>query len=187
MDLAKFAQWRATGLTSLRNALVMENMGIVYKVVRSAAPGPDFLDLVQSGTIGLMVALDRFDPTQGAFITFAKWHVLHEVQKAIRKGKGHFSDTATERQTPDLLRDLLGWDESETDGGIAERETKLDLDRALKGTSAVERGALLGAVERETTAEASARLGLVKPNPHLTGAVVVVAMGKARRNLKGEL
>lgn len=180
MDIAKFKEWRLTRCVKLRNALVMSNMGIVHKVVRTAAPGPDYPDLVQAGTIGLMHALERFDPEQGAFITFAKWHVLHEVQKAIRKAKGLFGDKT---ETPEGLRELLGWDAQETDGGLRGAEVLLDLRKALRNTSKDERAALIGAVEGETVTEASERMGLRKPNSHLTNAVVVVAMGKARRNL----
>lgn len=184
MDLAKFNLWRATGDVRLRNELITENMGIVHNVVRTAANGPDYLDLVQQGVEGLIRALDRYDPSKGGFYTFAKWHVLHEVQRAIYSGKGIFSDRNVVKQTPELLQTLLGWEDCHTDGGVRSTEVRMDLSRALRGTSKGERDALIGSVEGESVTEASERMELKRPNSHLTNTVVVMAMSKARRNVR---
>lgn len=184
MDLSKFHLWRITGSTTLRNELVLENMGIVHRVIRSAAPGKDYPDLTQAGTIGLMTALDRFDPSKGGFYTFAKWHVLHEVQCAILQAKGKTRSRKTAERSIHLVREILGWDDLETDGQIASTETDLDLKRALQGLTEQERLALIGAVEGETVTEASERLRLYRPNSHIVNAVIVNGISKARRNVR---
>lgn len=187
VNLSKFRLWRATGSTILRNELVMENIGIVHKVIRTAAPGKDYPDLLQAGTIGLMTALDRFEPSKGAFITFAKWHVLHEIQCAILQAKGKTRSRKTKERSIHLVREILGWDDLETDGQIGSRETALDLRKALDGLSEQEKLALLGAVEGETVTEASERMSLYRPNSHIINAVIVVGITKARANVrKGE-
>lgn len=67
----------------------MKNKGIVYRVVRSFAAGPDQDDMVQAGFIGLMRAVELFHPAKGAFISYAKMHVLYEIQQAARAKRGH--------------------------------------------------------------------------------------------------
>lgn len=72
----------------VRNALVLRNMRIVYQVVRAVAAGPDADDMTQAGTIGLITAVERYDPNKGAFYSFAKLHILNEIQQACKVGKG---------------------------------------------------------------------------------------------------
>jgi len=182
-DLDKFNQWKASGSVALRNQLITENLGIVHRVVRTAAQGPDYEDLIQQGVEGLITALERYNPEQGGFYSFAKWHVLHEVQKGIARNKGIFSSKSLPQQTPDIVAAILGWTDVETDGGLRATETSMDLRRLLQDASQDERAALIGVMEGEKVTEASERLGLKRPNSHICNTLVVMAMNKARRRL----
>lgn len=71
----------------LRNRVVNSNMGLVRKVAHRFAhqsPVP-FEDLEQIGCMGLIVAVERFDPTQGyAFSSFAVPYIKGEILHFLR-------------------------------------------------------------------------------------------------------
>ena len=66
-----------SGRSSLaaRNAAVESHMGLVKSIARLyAGCGLPFEDLVQEGSIGLIRAVERYDPTRGtSFSTYAVW------------------------------------------------------------------------------------------------------------------
>jgi RNA polymerase primary sigma factor len=70
-----YRQWR----------LVVHNLRLVVWIARRyRGKGLDLADLVQEGTLGLMKAARRFDPTRGnRFTTMAVWWVLQRVRRAI--------------------------------------------------------------------------------------------------------
>jgi RNA polymerase sigma factor (sigma-70 family) len=71
---------------SLRNGFVFSNLRLVLKVARTYAKRNrhmSFLDLVQEGNLGMMVAADKFDPERGyKFSTYANWW----IKQAVRRG-----------------------------------------------------------------------------------------------------
>jgi RNA polymerase primary sigma factor len=68
-----------------RTALVEEHMGLVRSVAfRYRNLGMPVEDLVQEGAIGLLTAVDEYDPTRGArFSTYAFWRVRAAVTHAV--------------------------------------------------------------------------------------------------------
>lgn len=40
-------------------------------------------DLFESGIIGILEALEKFDPENGSFTTWSKWYIRHQLQKYI--------------------------------------------------------------------------------------------------------
>jgi RNA polymerase primary sigma factor len=68
-----------------RAALVEEHMGIVRAIAfRYRGLGLPFEDLVQEGAIGLLAAIDGYDPSRGtSFSTYAFWRVRAAVTHAV--------------------------------------------------------------------------------------------------------
>jgi len=68
---------------------VEANLGLVHRAAgQYSRRGLPFDDLVQAGTIGLMRAVERFDPERGnRFSTFSVWWIQQAIQRAV----GHLS------------------------------------------------------------------------------------------------
>ena len=74
--------------------LVKSNMRLVVKIANDYKYGRmDFEDIVSSGTIGLLKAIDKFDPEKGAFPQYASaW-----INKAIRMALDSYRGIHTKR------------------------------------------------------------------------------------------
>ena len=78
------------GTLKHRDRLLGEHLGLVHHVARqlskTLAADVDFDELVSSGTIGLMNALDTFDPSRGlAFSTFAAPRIRGSILDELRR------------------------------------------------------------------------------------------------------
>jgi len=82
----RFAAYRASGDQKLRVELLEANHWIAVHVARRFADrGEPFDDLLQVARLGLLKALDRFDPERGTpFVGFAMPTVLGEVRRYFR-------------------------------------------------------------------------------------------------------
>ena len=82
LDLARRAR---AGEDAARRKLAESNLRLVCNIARKyQAPGISFEDLVQEGTIGLMRAIDRFDPDMGwKFSTYAVFWIRQAIGKAL--------------------------------------------------------------------------------------------------------
>ncbi len=78
-------QYRS-GDVSARDALCSENMGLVWNVVKKfAGGGIESEDLAQTGTIGLLKAIDNFDESFGVkFSTYAVPMIIGEIRRFLR-------------------------------------------------------------------------------------------------------
>ncbi len=85
-SLARRAQ---AGDRRAHDELVLHNIRLVYSIARRYVPGPLPLDdLMQEGTLGLIRAVEKFDPDRGFKLsTYATWWIKQAVQRAIH-GKG---------------------------------------------------------------------------------------------------
>jgi RNA polymerase sigma factor (sigma-70 family) len=72
-------------LDRARDALVLANLRFVPHVARRFnGCGLPFMDLVQEGNLGLIKAVDRFEPERGLrFCTYAFWWIRQSITKAI--------------------------------------------------------------------------------------------------------
>ncbi|MCD4656223.1 MAG: sigma-70 family RNA polymerase sigma factor [Planctomycetes bacterium] len=78
-----------------RSRLVEANLRLVVAVAqRYAAKNKHILimDLIEEGNIGLLQAVDKFDPERKfRFSTYAIWWIRQAIQKAVQKSYGTFS------------------------------------------------------------------------------------------------
>lgn len=99
--LDKFRRYRSSGDRSLRNELIEQHRSIATSAARHfAARGEPLDDLEQVALIGILKAVERFDPDLGIpFVSFARPTVLGELRR-------HFRDTTWSVRVPRRLKDL---------------------------------------------------------------------------------
>ncbi len=68
-----------------RSHLIRANLRLVVKIARDySGYGVSLSDLVSEGNIGLMQAVDRFDPEKGGkFSTYGSWWIKQSVKRAL--------------------------------------------------------------------------------------------------------
>ena len=88
--------------TSERDALITANMGYVVTLARqyrSELLSTD--DLISEGSIGLMKAADKFDPSRGKpFVTFAAPFIRRSIENAISRLAGEVPIMSTDESLP---------------------------------------------------------------------------------------
>jgi RNA polymerase sigma-B factor len=97
----RFREYRQTGDRAIRNGLVEDHRWIAVQCARRfAARGEPLDDLLQVAQLGVLKAVERFDPDVGvAFPSFAMPTVLGELRR-------HFRDSTWSLRVPRRLKEL---------------------------------------------------------------------------------
>lgn len=96
-----FRRYKQDGDTSARDQLIVNHLNLVrFLAAKFANRGEPLDDLVQVGTIGLIKAIDRFEPERGLeFTTYATPTILGEIKR-------HFRDKGWSVRVPRRLQEL---------------------------------------------------------------------------------
>jgi RNA polymerase sigma-B factor len=97
----KFAQYAATRDPALRDELITIHLGLAeYLARRFANRGEPLDDLIQVASVGLLKAVDRFDPDRGLeFSTYATPTIVGELKR-------HFRDKGWAVRVPRRVQEL---------------------------------------------------------------------------------
>lgn len=82
-----------------RDELVLRNLPLVISVARKYINrGARLDDLIQEGNVGLMKAVERYDPKKGTrFATYAVWWIRAYVQRYLHDNRSHVRGGESER------------------------------------------------------------------------------------------
>ncbi|RBP51366.1 RNA polymerase RpoS-like sigma 38 subunit [Arenicella xantha] len=82
LDLGRRVQ---QGDAAARDQMIESNLRLVVKIARKYfATDVALMDLIEEGNIGLMHAVEKYDPEKGfRFSTYAAWWIRHEIERFI--------------------------------------------------------------------------------------------------------
>src|SRR5471030_1621059 len=81
----KLARRIKRGDQAARQQMIKANLRLVVKIAHDyASYGLPLLDLISEGNIGLMKAVERFDPKKGGKLsTYAAWWIKQSIKRAL--------------------------------------------------------------------------------------------------------
>lgn len=98
----KYGRLVKKGDAQARRVMIVSNLRLVVKIARHYyGRGLEFSDLIEEGNLGLLRAVEKFDPERGfRFSTYATWWIRQTIERAI------MNQTRTIRLPVHVLREL---------------------------------------------------------------------------------
>lgn len=137
LELAR--RWRQHGDQEARDRLVCGNLRlVVYIAKRYANLGVPMQDLVEAGNLGLIQAVDRFDPAVGArFASYAVWWIRRGVAGAIAEHSSMVHLPDAQRRIRQICRDAAQRLAVERSGAVSAEEIATETGLSVRAVRRV--------------------------------------------------
>lgn len=136
--------YKQRGSRQSRARLIEAYQPLVFKVAMSLRlREPVLMDMIQEGTVGLIQAVERFDPGRGVrFSTFATYRIRGRILNALQRERGRGADAEDAAESLARVPDATAADAlASVEDAVLVRQ----IVSAIKGLPARERRILVGA------------------------------------------